>query len=72
MIKKYIEMKKKEIQLKLTFYKYANGFLENKKDLYDLLYMIYISLKNEPIEELKNKFIESLARIIHETTSRGK
>ncbi|GLB26616.1 hypothetical protein LXJ15735_28570 [Lacrimispora xylanolytica] len=67
MIRYWLKMKRQEIQLKLTFYTYINEVIENKKDLCDLIFKLYISLKDEPIEELKDKFIESLAKIIHET-----
>nr|WP_035317565.1 hypothetical protein [Clostridium sp. 12(A)] len=68
MIRNWLKMKRQEVQLKLTFYTYINEFIKNKKSLCDLTYKLYISLKDEPIEELKDKFIESLAKIIHEST----
>lgn len=71
MITNWLKMKKQEILFKLTFYTYVNDFINSKTEILDLVYKIFVSLKDEPVEEMKDKFIESLASAIHETISKA-
>lgn len=71
MITNWLKMKKQEILFKLTFYTYVNNFINSKTEILDLAYKIFVSLKDEPVEEMKEKFIDSLADAIHETTSKA-
>lgn len=71
MITSWLKMKKQEILFKLTFYTYVNNFINSKTEILDLAYKIFVSLKDEPVEEMKEKFIDSLADAIHETASKA-
>jgi hypothetical protein len=60
-------MKAQEIQLKLTFYTYANTIIANNKEIIASVLSLISTLKDTPIDELQDKFIETLAEIIHES-----
>lgn len=68
MITNWLKMKKQEILFKLTFYTYVNNFINSKTEILDLAYKIFVSFKDVPVDEMKDTFIESLAKAIHETT----
>lgn len=69
MIKQYLKMKKKEIQLKLTIYSYANDLLSDKENIIKVISNIYIALKDTPINELQDKLISEIASFIHEQST---
>lgn len=63
---KYLRMKKKEIELKLTLYTYASALLNEKKNVIDLVGNIYNTLKDIPMEELQDMMIKELAGMVRE------
>lgn len=63
---KYLRMKKKEIELKLTLYTYASALLNEKKNIIDLAGNIYNTLKDIPMEELQDRMIKELAEMVRE------
>lgn len=63
---KYLRMKKKEIELKLTLYTYASALLNEKKNIIDLAGNIYNTLKDIPMEELQDRMIKELAGMVRE------
>lgn len=63
---KYFRMKKNEIKVKAMLYETAATLLDNQKEITDLVVKLYTSLKDVPVEEIKNEFIKQLAEIIHE------
>lgn len=66
-IKNYFKMKAQEVQLKLTFYTYVNTIITNNKEIVSSVLSLISTLKDTPIDELQDKFIETLAEIIHES-----
>ena len=63
---KYLRMKKKEIELKLTLYTYASALLNEKKNVIELVGNIYNTLKDIPMEELQDRMIKELAGMVRE------
>lgn len=61
----YFRMKRMEIRLKKIMYESLVNLIESKKDMLTLIKNLYISLKDVPIEELRQEFIMKLAEIIH-------
>lgn len=62
----YFKMKKNEWKVKAELYKLASDFIDNKKDIVEIVKNLYNNLKDVPLEELRNEFIQHLAKIIHE------
>ena len=62
----YFKMKKKEHELKLTLYSSIQNFVENKSDIFETLNKVYIACKDTPVDELQNKLIEEIAKLVHE------
>lgn len=60
-----IKMKYKEWKLKLAFYTVIEKVLSEQKDFIKLIGDMYMALKDTPTEELQNKFITTLAELIH-------
>lgn len=71
MFKNYINMKKKEIELKLLFYTYLTEFISNRKNIVNSLSSLILLLSNTPIDELKETFINKLAELIHEENNKS-
>lgn len=66
-IKNYFKMKAQEIQLKLTFYSYANKLIESNKEITSTIVNLVGSFKDTPIDELQDKVIEAMAEVIHKS-----
>lgn len=66
MIGNYFRMKAKEIRLKLALYSVIEEFVNEKTDIVVTIKKLYLAMKDTSVEELQNKFINSLASIIHE------
>lgn len=58
-------MKRDEIKVKAMFYKMILNFMKSKKDILTLFHELYLVLKDTPVEELKEEFINHLAEVIH-------
>lgn len=67
----YFKMKKNEWKVKAELYKLASDFIDNKKEILEIIKNLYNSLKDVPLEELRNEFIQHLAKIIHEEVHKG-
>lgn len=61
----YFKMKRKEHKIKLEFYTVVENVLNEKKDIVDTVKNLYLSVKDIPMEELRDTFIEKFAEIIH-------
>lgn len=61
----YFKMKRKEHKIKLEFYTVVENVLNEKKDIVDTVKNLYLSVKDVPMEELGDTFIEKFAEIIH-------
>lgn len=61
----FIRMKKAEWKVKAMFYTTIATFINNQKQVIELLQKMYIALKDVPAEELQKEFISKLAEIIH-------
>lgn len=61
----YFKMKRKEYKIKLELYTAVESILDEKKDIIDTVKNLYLSVKDVPMEELRDTFIEKLAEIIH-------
>ena len=66
----YFKMKKKEHELKLTLYSSIQNFVENKSDIFETLNKVYIACKDTPVDELQNKLIGEIAKLIHEDSDK--
>ena len=69
---RYFKMKKKEIALKLAFYSFIEEFANEKEDIIITIKNLYLALKDVPINELQDVFMEKLAEIIHYDTHNEK
>lgn len=67
----YFIMKKNEWKVKAEMYKLASDFIDNKKDFMNLISNLYDRLKDVPLEELRDEYIQCLAEIIHAETHKG-
>lgn len=63
---KYFKMKKEEIKLKLTVYTYLNAAIANSHDIITIATTLFDELKGSSADEIKDLFINSLVKIIHE------
>jgi len=63
---KYFKMKKEEIKLKLTVYTYLNAAIVNSHDIITIVTTLFDELKGSSADEIKDLFINSLVKIIHE------
>lgn len=61
----YFRMKKAEWKIKATLLGAIASIIDNQKDFLNLLQKMYIALKDVPVEDLQNEFMEKLAEIIH-------
>lgn len=59
-------MKKKEISLKITLYSVIEKVIAEQKDITTLLSNLFTVLKDVPLNELKDEFLDKLAEIIHD------
>ncbi|CAM4282133.1 hypothetical protein [Enterocloster bolteae] len=66
MIKNWFIMKKKEIILKITLYTAIEKVIAEQKEITTLLSNLFTVLKDVPLNELKDEFLEKLAEIIHD------
>lgn len=62
----FIRMKKNEWKVKAMFYGTIASFIDNQKEVLEMLQKIYVALKDVPAEDLQKEFISKLAEIIHE------
>lgn len=58
-------MKRDEWKLKLIIYRNIIKFIENKKDIANLITKLFIVLKDVPQNELQKEFINKLAETIY-------
>lgn len=68
MVKKWFNMKKKEIELKLLVYTYALDFLKNKDEIFSVMKDAYTALEGISQDELKDALMSIIAEKIHEET----
>ncbi|EOS34987.1 hypothetical protein C804_01113 [Lachnospiraceae bacterium A4] len=61
----YIRMKRAEWKIKATLYNAIAAFIDNQKEILELLQKIYIAFKDVSAEDLQKEFISKLAEIIH-------
>lgn len=66
MIRNWFVMKKKEISLKITLYSVIEKVIAEQKDITTLLSNLFTVLKDVPLNELKDEFLDKLAEIIHD------
>lgn len=66
MVKKWFNMKKKEIELKLLVYSYALDFLKNKDEIFNVMKDAYTALEGISQDELKDALMSIIAEKIHE------
>lgn len=71
-IKMWFAMKKKEIEFKFMFYAYGIKFMDEKEELAKTVWNVYESMKNTPVNELREKFIHELASLAHEQAQKEK
>jgi hypothetical protein len=58
-------MKRAEWKIKATLYNAIAAFIDNQKEILELLQKIYIAFKDVSAEDLQKEFISKLAEIIH-------
>lgn len=63
---KFFRMKKKEIALKLALYSTIENFMNEKEDVVKLITNLYLSLKDTPVDDLRDELMGKLAEVIHE------
>lgn len=66
MIRNYFRMKKNEWKIKAMIYSTIATFIDNQKEILELLQKMYVALKDIPAEELQKGFVIKLAEIIHD------
>ena len=66
----YFKMKKKEHELKLALYSSIQDFVESKSDIIETITKIYLACKDTPVDELQNKLIGEIAKLIHEDSDK--
>lgn len=66
----YFKMKKNEWKIKNAFYNGILGFMKNKKDIFNRAKELFDSVKDMSAEEIRDKFIGTLAEIVHEESKR--
>ena len=64
MIRNYLKMKALETTLKLQLYTGIRAFMKEKQDLAGLLLRLYTALKDVPAEELRDQFVEAVAKAV--------
>lgn len=62
----YFRMKKNEWKIKSILYSSIVAFMNNQKEILELIHKLYTVLKDVPAEDLQKEFISKLAEIIHE------
>lgn len=65
MIKSWIKMKKKEILVKNLFYDAIINFLAENENIALFAKKLYISLKDVPLENMRETFFHELAELVH-------
>jgi hypothetical protein len=68
----WFAMKKKEIEFKLMVYTYGIKFMDEKESIIKTAWNIYETMKNTPVNELREKFIYELATLAHEQAQKEK
>ena len=58
-------MKIKEHKIKLALYSSIEEIMNEKEDVIALIKKLYLVLKDTPVNELRDVFMEKLAEIIH-------
>lgn len=61
----YFKMKIKEHKIKLALYSSIEEIMNEKEDVITLIKNLYLVLKDTPVNELRDVFMEKLAEIIH-------
>nr|DAX50156.1 MAG TPA: hypothetical protein [Caudoviricetes sp.] len=61
----YFKMKIKEHKIKLALYSSIEEIMNEKEDVIALIKKLYLVLKDTPVNELRDVFMEKLAEIIH-------
>lgn len=62
----FIRMKRSEWKVKAMLYGTIAAFLDNQKEIVELLQKMYVALKDVSADDLQKEFISKLAEIIHE------
>lgn len=66
MIRNYFRMKKNEWKIKAMIYSTIATFIDNQKEVLELLQKMYVALKDVPAEELQKEFVTKFAELIHD------
>lgn len=61
----YLKMKYFEWKVKKMIYGTIAAFMDNQKEIFDLLQSLYTVLKDVPADELQKEFIDKFTEIIH-------
>ena len=61
----YFKMKIKEHKIKLALYFSIEEIMNEKEDVIAFIKNLYLVLKDTPVNELRDVFMEKLAEIIH-------
>lgn len=69
MLREYFRMLKNKWKIKAIFYEAIANAIDNHKDILKLIQNLFISLKDIPVEQLHDEFINKLAEIIHNENS---
>lgn len=69
MLRKYIKAKRAEIKVKAAIYTTIANFIDNKKDIIELIHKAYEALKDVPAEELQKELVNRIAEIAHNENS---
>ena len=62
----YIKTKIKEHRIKLALYSTIEDVMNEKEDILNTVKNLYLVLKDAPVNELRDQFIEKLAEIIYD------
>lgn len=66
MIRKWFQVKKMELEVKLAFYSAITGILKEQADIIQLISNLYTSLKDTPPENMQKMLLEAIAGFAHE------
>lgn len=66
MIRKWFQVKKMELEVKLAFYSAITGILKEQADTIQLISNLYTSLKDTPPENMQKMLLEAIAGFAHE------
>lgn len=62
----YFKMKKNENRIKAMFYGMIVGFMDNQKEIIEIMQKMYAALKDIPADKFRDEFLSKLAEIATE------